>query len=244
MSQPEERLQIIQALQAIATHTQYLLSVAITFFIAGVIALGVRDAMNSQRKANSAPVTLTEQTFENMAVVQKTVGRDKQGRKVDFEFVIFPRTVRWVAGTSDTIIMNNRELHPSRVPNKLFDKQVRQHFAGAQSVLAVASTTRAQSQTMAAQVAGKRAATLADWLTYFVPIKTPVYELNLGHYHNPCAYCNSQHSTWRDSIVVVIVRRKEQRAVVVEALKEAMASPRNLPSPERFSTFAIIQHRR
>ncbi len=242
MPQPEERRQVIDAAKAIAFYTQGLLVTLIVFFVAGVIALTLRDARSTLRKSSPPLPLATERVLENRVVALSAEGIDSQGRQVQFEFLIWPRDVRWMGDESPALETSSRILQPGSDITSLFGPNVMQEIAEAQTLLALTSVSDWTGKSSGEKVAARRAEVATQWLAQISPKSAvPIYELNLGRYHSPCGRCDGRQNTWRNAFVLVVERRKEFSAILSEALKYALSNHRNLPSPTRFSTFSAVR---
>ncbi len=244
MPQPEERRQVVDTAKAIAFHTRELLVTLIVLFVAGVIALTVRDALATKRKSSPPLPLALESLLDNGVSLRTAEGIDSQGRQINFEFLIWPRDVRWAGDDNPALTTRTRTLQPASDPASLFGSDVIKKLSAARTLFALASVSDVAGKSTGEKIAARRAEIAGQWLARIAPKNTtPIYELNLGRYHKPCGRCDSKQTTWRDAFVLVIERRKEFGAITGEALRNALSRRRNLPSPTRFSTFAAVRHR-
>ncbi len=242
MSQPKERQQIINAAKAFAMHTRGIFGVLVAAFVIGVFALVTRDALQSHRKAQPLPPPAPEVRLDTKAIVRTAEGIDHQGRRVSFDILIFPRSVRWGPSSIDTLIINGRKVAVSAAAADLLTNDIREQITTAREIITAASADNNKTKTYAAQIAGKRAATLATFVKAHTAQAKPIYTLNLGRYHTPCARCDTKEVTWKGAVILVLVKKKQWRAAITEALKDAMSKRRNLPSAVRYSAFALVEH--
>ena len=68
-----------------------------------------------------------------------------------------------------------------------------------------------------------------------------MWTLNLGRYVDLCVECEDADTSWQRPFIVIAVRKAEDGAHISEALANAMSNTINLPSPDRYSTFAFAK---
>ena len=69
-----------------------------------------------------------------------------------------------------------------------------------------------------------------------------MWTLNLGRYLDPCTDCEDAETSWQRPFVVIAVRDTDEGVNLSEALRSAMSDKENLPSPDRYSTFAMSKY--
>ena len=92
------------------------------------------------------------------------------------------------------------------------------------------------------QRGGLRAARIAQWVRGAMGERIPMWTLNLGRYLDPCTDCEDAETSWQRPFVVIAVREAEEGINLSEALRSAMSDKENLPSPDRYSTFAMSKY--
>ncbi len=82
-----------------------------------------------------------------------------------------------------------------------------------------------------------------QWIMPLVGKDMPVWTLNLGQYTDPCDTCDTAETNWQRPFLVIAVRRAAWGVNLGEALADALSSASNLPSTDRYSTYALTRYR-
>ena len=80
---------------------------------------------------------------------------------------------------------------------------------------------------------------VAQWVREALGDDIPMWTLNLGRYVEPCIECEDADTSWQRPFIVIAVRKVDDGTHISEALADAMSDTINLPSPDRYSTFAF-----
>ena len=101
---------------------------------------------------------------------------------------------------------------------------------------------RARNDRDVAHDHGDRANRIAAWVKAAVDPSIPMSTLNLGRYLEPCSDCETGDTSWQRPFIVIAVKQADSGTNIGEALQNAMSGKENLPSPSRYSTFALAQY--
>ncbi len=170
-------------------------------------------------------------------------GSDQSGRSADFDLIVADKTFTWEHGSTERLMRNDQAMSSKDVEQIILDALVRARLKTAQQMIAVGTASEEGDPTQETHRAGKRAERTAQWLATIIEPKTPLWTLNLGQYKQPCASCDTNETSWQRPFLVIAVQRAAWGVDIGEALSDALASTSNLPSPDRYSAFALARFR-
>lgn len=170
-------------------------------------------------------------------------GLDTEGRRADFDLIVADKAFTWERGSTEQLARDDKPLTPDEVKNVILDPLVRARLRSARQLIAVGTASEEGDPTKEKHRAGLRAERTAQWLSAVTDDKLPLWTLNLGQYQQPCQSCDTNETSWQRPFLIVAVQRAAWGTDIAEALADALASASNLPSPERYSTFALARFR-
>jgi hypothetical protein len=169
-------------------------------------------------------------------------GVDNSGRHALFDVVVLTKDYRWVLGSTSELERGDTRLTPDDIQNEVMAPQLREGLGSAKQLIAVGLASQEGQMENEIQRGGMRANRIAEWVSPLVDSATPVWTLNLGRYLEPCTDCETADTSWQRPFIVVAVRESDPGTNIGEALSVAMSDKTNLPSPSRYSTFAIAKY--
>ena len=120
--------------------------------------------------------------------------------------------------------------------------QLREGLGTAKELIAVGLASVEGNIENEIQRGGLRANRIAEWVRSAVDPAIPMSTLNLGRYLEPCTNCETDDTSWQRPFIVIAVRQADAGTNIGEALQNAMSDKENLPSPSRYSTFALARY--
>jgi hypothetical protein len=148
----------------------------------------------------------------------------------------------WVRGSTTELEKDGRRLSRDEIQSDVLAPQLRKGLRSARALIAVGLASQEGDVTREEQRGGLRAIRTAELLRDAVGSKIPLWTLNLGRYIDPCVVCEDADTSWQRPFMVIAVREKDDGANISEALAEALSGTQNLPSPDRYSTFAFAKY--
>lgn len=214
---------------------------------AGIGAIAVLAAATlyavMPERAEPEPVAAQQQRLGGNAVVFSIEGRDRRGRRGVFDVVVLDSSIAWVRESADALQMNGVRLEPGETVDTVLRQDVRDDLSGAQDIVGVGAVSLAGDPDEGIARAGDRAAKTARIVSSVVAAWLPLWALNLGHYHEPCAACETAGTSWQRPFMLVAVRSLEPDGNLAEALRDAMSGKSNMPGPSAYSMFELTRLR-
>lgn len=189
------------------------------------------------------PVAAEQQRLGSNAVVFSIEGRDRGGRRGVFDVVVLDNSIAWVRESADALQMNGVRLAPGETVDTVLKQDVRDDLSGAQDIVGVGAVSLAGDPDEGIVRAGQRAAKTARIVSSVVAAWLPLWALNLGHYREPCAACETAGTSWQRPFMLVAVRSLEPDGNLAEALRDAMSEKSNMPGPSAYSMFELTRLR-
>jgi hypothetical protein len=211
--------------------------------ILGTTGWIVWDAYDARLRAKFLRPVISAERLSPVTHAYVIQGLDSQGRRADFDLIVADKTFTWEHGSTDKLTRNDHPLTADEVQSVILDSLVRARLKSAQHLIAVGTASEEGDPTQEKHRAGRRAERTAQWLASVADEKTPVWTLNLGQYQQPCDTCDTNETSWQRPFLIIAVQRAAWGTDISEALADALASASNLPSPERYSTFALARFR-
>ncbi len=213
-------------------------------FAAIVGGFVVKDALLAMSGGKSGWLTITAQRWNERTMVFPIDGVDANGRRALFDVVVLTKNYGWVRGSTQELERGDQRLTAEDIENEVLAPQLRTGLNGAIALIAVGLASQEGEVEREVQRGGLRAARIAEWVRGVVDPSVPMWTLNLGRYVDPCTDCEDADTSWQRPFIVVAVRRSDAGANIGEALADAMSNKTNLPSPSRYSTFALAKYQK
>lgn len=213
-------------------------------FATTVFGFVIKDALFPNSGARSGWLTVAAQRWNDRTLVFPIDGVDANGRRALFDVVVLTKTYGWVRGSTTELERGTQRLTAEDIENEVLAPQLRQGLRGATSLIAVGLASQEGEIEREVQRGGLRANRIAEWVRGVVDPSVPMWTLNLGRYVDPCTDCEDADTSWQRPFIVIAVRRTDQGTNIGEALNDAMSNKTNLPSPSRYSTFALARYGR
>ncbi len=217
-----------------------LLAAAIVTGTAGWITWDAVDARNRDKFLE--PVV----SAERLSPVTRAYvinGADDQGRRAYFDLIVANKTFTWARGSTDSLARDGNPITSAEVESVILDPLVRARLESAEKIIAVGAASEEGDPATETHRAGQRAEQTARWLTAVLKPGTQLWTLNLGQYTQPCVACDTNETSWQRPFMIVAVQRAAWGTDTSQALADALGSASNLPSPERYSAFALARFR-
>lgn len=182
--------------------------------------------------APAAPEMLADDT-----TVFTMEGRDQAGRKVVFEVLVLSNAFSWMRGSATELTRDGKTLDGTAVLEQVFGGPVRERLQRASDLVAVGAASSEGAVAAEEARAEQRARTAAGWVLKAAPGK-PVWSLALGQYRASCQGSEAAADTsWQRPLLVVGVKTRDGEAAIDQALSDAMAHGKAMPSPACYSQF-------
>ena len=211
-------------------------------FTAGIGGLVVRDAILATSKDKSGLRRIIANKWNERTLAFPIDGKDSAGRYALFDVVVLTKTYGWVKGSTTELERGETRLTAEDVENEVLAPQLRQGLGSARELIAVGLASQEGDAEKEIQRGGLRANRIAEWVRSAVDPSIPMSTLNLGQYSDPCEDCESDDTSWQRPFIVIAVRQAEAGTNIGEALRSALSDKENLPSPDRYSTFALAKY--
>ncbi len=210
-------------------------------FSATVAGFVIKDAILSQFKDKTGLRTVVAKKWNDRTLVFPIDGTDSAGRHATFDVVVLTKDYGWVKGSTTELERGDRRLTAEDIETDVLAPQLREGLGSARQLIAVGLASQEGELENEIQRGGLRAKRIAEWVSPSVDSATPVWTLNLGRYLEPCSDCETADTSWQRPFIVIAVRDFDPGTNVGEALNSAMSDKTNLPSPSRYSTFALAK---
>lgn len=211
-------------------------------FVIGVAGFVAKDALDGFSKDKSGLRTVSATRWNDRTLVFSIEGADRNGRAADFDVVVLTKAYGWVRGSTTELERGETRLSADDVDREVLTAQLREGLSSARELIAVGLASQEGEVERETQRAGLRAARIAEWVRGAVGGSIPLWTLNLGRYADVCAECENEDTSWQRPFIVVAVKRADPGVDLGEALAVAMSGKSNLPSPQRYSAFALAKY--
>lgn len=211
-------------------------------FTATVAGFVIKDAILSQTKDKSGLRTIVAKRWNERTLAFPIDGVDKAGRHAVFDVVVLTKDYRWVLGSTTDLERGETKLSADDIQSEVMAPQLREGLGSAKQLIAVGLASQEGQIENEIQRGGLRAKRIAEWVSPTVDSATPVWTLNLGRYLEECTDCETADTSWQRPFIVIAVRETDPGTNVGEALSVALSDKTNLPSPSRYSTFALAKY--
>ncbi len=211
--------------------------------IIGVGAWITWDAYDARLRSKFLRPVISAERLSPTTHAYVIQGIDTEGRRADFDLIVADKTFTWDRGSTERLTRDNTPLMADEVTSVILDPLVRARLKSAKHLIAVGAASEEGDATQEKHRAGRRAERTAQWLASVADKDIPLWTLNLGQYQHPCEACDTTETSWQRPFLVIAVQRAAWGTDIAEALADALASASNLPSPDRYSTFALARFR-
>lgn len=215
-------------------------TVAVLFALT-VTGFVIKDAVLANLKDKTGVRVLAERWNER-TLAFPIEGADASGRRALFDVVVLTKNYGWVVGSTTELERDGERLSAQAIETEVLAPQLRDGLGRASSLIAVGLASQEGDVDRETQRGGLRAARIAEWVRAVVDRNIPMWTLNLGRYVDPCTDCEDADTSWQRPFIVVAVKRADAGTNISEALADAMSGKENLPSPSRYSTFAMARY--
>lgn len=213
-------------------------------FTAGVGSLIVRDAIFATSKDKTGLRRIIAKKWNERTMVFPIEGTDSAGRSALFDVVVLTKNYGWIKGSTTELERGDTKLTAEDVENEVLAPQLREGLGSAKELIAVGLASQEGQSENEIQRGGLRANRIAEWVRAAVDPSIPMSTLNLGQYSEPCDDCETADTSWQRPFIVIAVRQASAGTNIGEALQNAMSDKENLPSPSRYSTFALAKYQK
>lgn len=219
-----------------------LLGLLILLFTGTVFAFVAKDALLGSYKDKAGLQRILAKRWNDRTLAFPIDGADQSGRRALFDVVVLTKNYGWVRGSTDTLERGDQKLSAADIETEVLAPQLRDGLKGARQLIAVGLASQEGELEREIQRGGLRAVRTASWVRNAVDPAIPMYTLNLGRYLEPCQECEDNDTSWQRPFIVIAVRQAEPGTNIGEALRAALSDKSNLPSPDRYSTFALTKY--
>ncbi|MEQ1670732.1 MAG: hypothetical protein ABL893_07735 [Hyphomicrobium sp.] len=213
-------------------------------FTAGVSGLVIKDALLAGSKDKSGLRRIIAKKWNERTMVFPIEGTDSAGRSALFDVVVLTKNYGWIKGSTTELERGDTKLTAEDVENEVLAPQLREGLGSAKELIAVGLASQEGQSENEIQRGGLRANRIAEWVRAAVDPSIPMSTLNLGQYSEPCDDCETADTSWQRPFIVIAVRQASAGTNIGEALQNAMSDKENLPSPSRYSTFALAKYQK
>lgn len=210
-------------------------------FATVVTAIVVKDAYFARYKDKSGVQRIIATKWNDRTLVFPIEGFDAAGRRALFDVVVLTKNYGWVLGSASELERDGTKLNARDIEDEVLAPQLRQGLGNASELIAVGVASQEGELQREIQRGGLRAARIAQWVRGAMGERVPMWTLNLGRYLEPCTECEDAETSWQRPFIVIAVRDTDNGVILTEALRNAMSDKENLPSPDRYSTFALTK---
>jgi hypothetical protein len=222
-----------------AERTIGLLALLFTVVVGGFV---VKDAIVAGAKDKSGVRTSIAARWNDRTLAFPIEGTDSAGRYALFDVVVLTKDYGWVHGSTEELERDGRRLTAAEIEAEVLAPQLREGLGSARELIAVGLASQEGELEREVQRAGLRASRIAAWVRPTVDTRIPMWTLNLGRYLEPCTECETADTSWQRPFIVIALRQADDGTNIGEALHMALSETSNLPSPSRYSTFALARH--
>lgn len=211
--------------------------------VAGTAGWTVTDTIDSRSRGKFLRPVVNAERLSPSTQAFVLEGIDEQGRRADFDLIVANKDFTWERGSTDRLTQAGQPMPRGDIDKVLLDELVRARLKQAKQLIAVGAASQEGDPTAEVQRAAKRAEKIAEWIVPHSEKETPIWTLNLGQYKDPCDTCDTAETTWQRPFLLIAVRRAAWGVDLGEALSDALSSASNLPSTDRYSTYALSRYR-
>ena len=211
-------------------------------FATTVSAIVLKDAYFAKFKDKSGVQRILAKEWNERTLVFPIEGWDRAGKRALFDVVVLTKNYGWVLGSTSELERDGTKLNARDIENEVLAPQLREGLGASRELIAVGVASQEGELDREIQRGGLRAARIAQWVRGAMGERMPMWTLNLGRYLDPCPDCEDAETSWQRPFVVIAVREAEEGINLSEALRSAMSDKENLPSPDRYSTFAMSKY--
>jgi hypothetical protein len=211
-------------------------------FATTVSAIVLKDAYFAKFKDKSGVQRILAKKWNERTLVFPIEGWDRAGKRALFDVVVLTKNYGWVLGSTSELERDGTKLNARDIENEVLAPQLREGLGASRELIAVGVASQEGELDREIQRGGLRAARIAQWVRGAMGERMPMWTLNLGRYLDPCPDCEDAETSWQRPFVVIAVREAEEGINLSEALRSAMSDKENLPSPDRYSTFAMSKY--
>lgn len=211
-------------------------------FSAGVAGLIINDAILASSKDKSGLRRIIAKKWNERTMAFPIEGKDSAGRNALFDVVVLTKNYGWVKGSTTELERGETRLTAEDIENEVLAPQLREGLGSARELIAVGLASQEGQIESETQRGGLRANRIAEWVRTAVDSSIPMSTLNLGRYLEPCNDCETDDTSWQRPFIVIAVRQAEDGTNIGEALRAALSNTENLPSPSRYSAFALARY--
>lgn len=211
--------------------------------IAGTGLWTVADTVDSRWRGKFLKPIVNAERLSPSTQAFVIEGIDEQGRRADFDLIVANKDFTWERGSTERLMREDKVLARADLDRLILDEHVRARLKQAKQIIAVGTASQEGDSQQELFRAGKRAEQTAQWIMPLVGKDMPVWTLNLGQYTDPCDTCDTAETNWQRPFLVIAVRRAAWGVNLGEALADALSSASNLPSTDRYSTYALTRYR-
>lgn len=211
--------------------------------IASVGAWTAWDAYDARARTKFSRPLVSAERLSPTTHAYVLQGVDRSGRRADFDLIVADKTFTWERGSTERLTRNGKPLTAEDVQGIIFDPLVRARLKSAKHLIAVGTASEEGEPTEEKHRAGRRAEQTARWLSTVTEDQMPLWTLNLGQYSQPCEACDTEETSWQRPFLIIAVQNAAWGTDLAEALADALSSAPNLPSPERYSAYAMARFR-
>jgi hypothetical protein len=219
-----------------------LIGILALLFTAGIGSLVIRDTILSGAKDKSGLRRIIAKKWNERTLVFPIDGTDKSGHSALFDVVVLTKDYGWVKGSTTELERGETRLSAEDIENEVLAPQLREGLGSARELIAVGLASVEGQMENEIQRGGLRANRIAEWVKSAVDPSIPMSTLNLGRYLEPCSDCETDDTSWQRPFIVIAVKQADAGTNIGEALQNAMSDKENLPSPSRYSTFAMAKY--
>ena len=216
----------------------------VILFVLGVFGTVIYDAVLANNKDKTGVRRIVAQRWNDRTLVFPVEGRDRDGRRALFDVVVLTKRYGWVRGSTNELERGDQRLSPIEIQEEVLAPQLREGLGSARALIAVGMASVEGEVEREEQRGAARANKTAQLVRDALGERVPMWTLNLGRYLQPCAECEDEDTSWQRPFMVVAVREAETGTNVAAALRDALSSADNLPSPERYSSFQVAKYTR
>lgn len=210
-------------------------------FTLGVGGLIVKDAINAKYKDKTGVKRILPLRWNERTLVFPIEGADAAGRRALFDVVVLTKNYGWTLGSTEELERGSQKLTAEEIQDEVLAPQLREGLGRAKELIAVGVASQEGDVEKETHRAGLRAKRTAEWVKGVVADNIPMWTLNLGRYTDVCTDCEEGDTSWQRPFMVVAVKQSDPGTNLAEALNNALSDKENLPSPSRYSSFALAK---
>ena len=211
-------------------------------FATAVFGVTIKDAVTSKYKDKTGVKRIIPTRWNERTMVFPIEGTDAAGHHALFDVVVLTKNYGWTLGSTEDLMKGNKQLTAEEIENEVLAPQLREGLGRARELIAVGVASQEGAVETETHRAGLRAKRTAEWVKGVVDQNIPMWTLNLGRYTDPCTDCEEGDTSWQRPFMVVAVKQADPGTNLAEALNSAMSDKENLPSPTRYSSFALAKY--